>query len=491
MGQIDRDTFDKVGQYNLEEIAIISYGFDKEESLPRRIDIKGILYNFEIAEDILTNNVVGSAIVYDMQDIRSMLPIVGLERLSLKFNSPGNPGYDFTEDNGVPLQIYKIDKVKRDPNTDGAQLYQIYFCSPEMYNNSITKISKAYAGPIENAVKDILRNYLKSEKPFYFEPTATNTKIVIPNLNPYEAIRLLAKSAVPRNYPNNSGYVFYETSQGYYFRSLASMMAIGSIGAQITPKWKFTSLVASITDNPKSPEVKDIERRLSNVIQYEYDKPVDTLENIFNGMYSNKVISHNAFNKTITTDNYDYIERGKKQPHTEMRREAGLLYPEAVNYANTNKPLTQHFDSKLMVKSSTTKVHNDYEDSGNVGGLGSRISMRQVMKNHNLSLLVYGNTLINCGDIITFTSPMMRPAGPGEEIELNQYTSGRYLIMAIKHIVNLESQRHEMVLKCFKDSVRTAYPTEEDALSNVGKGDITNYDLYEEQYKEFEGDAYI
>ena len=63
--------------------------------------------------------------------------------------------------------------------------------------------------------------------------------------------------------------------------------------------------------------------------------------------------------------------------------------------------------------------------------------------------------------------------------------------MAIKHIVNLESQRHEMVLKCFKDSVRTAYPTEEDALSNVGKGDITNYDLYEEQYKEFEGDAYI
>ena len=43
MGQIDRDTFDKVGQYNLEEIAIISYGFDKEESLPRRIDINHIV----------------------------------------------------------------------------------------------------------------------------------------------------------------------------------------------------------------------------------------------------------------------------------------------------------------------------------------------------------------------------------------------------------------------------------------------------------------
>ena len=37
MAQNDRDTFDKVGQYNLEEIAILSYQFDKEESLPRKI----------------------------------------------------------------------------------------------------------------------------------------------------------------------------------------------------------------------------------------------------------------------------------------------------------------------------------------------------------------------------------------------------------------------------------------------------------------------
>ena len=58
------------------------------------------------------------------------------------------------------LQIYKIDKVKRDPNTDPKlQLYQIYFCSPEMYKTLLLKLYKAYAGPIENAVKDILRNF--------------------------------------------------------------------------------------------------------------------------------------------------------------------------------------------------------------------------------------------------------------------------------------------------------------------------------------------
>ena len=79
MAQTDRDVFDKVGQYNLSEIAIISYRF-ADDSKPRKIDISGILYNFEITEDILLNNVFGSIIVYDMQDIRTIMPMVGLER---------------------------------------------------------------------------------------------------------------------------------------------------------------------------------------------------------------------------------------------------------------------------------------------------------------------------------------------------------------------------------------------------------------------------
>ena len=58
--------------------------------------------------------------------------------------------------------------------------------------------------------------------------------------------------------------------------------------------------------------------------------------------------------------------------------------------------------------------------------------------------------------------------------------------MAMKHIINIQAQRHEMILKCFKDSVRTAYPTEEEALSSVGKGNFKEFNLYEEQLKDFQ-----
>ena len=484
----DRDIFDKAGQFNLAECRILSYRHDNEK-LPISIDILGILVNFEIREDILTNNVMGRIVVYDMQDIRTVLPITGLERLSLKFNSPGISGYDYSDVTGVPLQIYKIDSVQEDPKQTKAQGYIIYFCSPEMYRNSITKVSKAYAGPVENAINDILRNKLKSTKPFFFEPTATNTKVVIPNLKPYKAITLLAKSAVPSQFPNNSGYCFYETSKGFYFRSIASMLAYNSLGAEITPRWKFASMISSVTEDRKMPQKRDIERRLSSVIRYDYKKPIDVLSNMNEGLYANKVISHNAFNKTITVTDFDYIKEGKKQPHNEMRGEAGLLYPEGVEYADTRKPLNEHFDSKVMVNTNTTKRHNDYRDVKS-SKLGIRISHQQSMLNHNLTLLVYGNTLLNAGDVVIFTQQVKKPQNSETDEGLNNYTSGRYLIVAIKHIVNISAQRHEMVLECQKDSVRSAFPTEEEALSNIGQDNTSKLNIYNEQLKEFEGDVY-
>ena len=485
MAQTDRDVFDKVGQYNLDEIAIISYRF-ADDSKPRRIDIKGILYNFEITEDILLNNIVGSVIVYDMQDIRTIMPMVGLERLSLKFNSPGMPGYDYSEDTGVPLQIYKIDKVRKDPKNERAQLYQIFFCSPEMFINSTTKISKAYAGPVEDAVFDILRNHLKSKKPFHFEPTATNSKYVIPNLKPYEAINFLCTQARSKKFRLNAGYKFYETSEAFHFRSIDSMMGFDGQLSEVPAKFKYKSMITSVADNPNRAEIKDVERRLSSVIKFEYDKPVDTLQNINSGFYANKITVHDAFNKTIKTTSYDYNEIGPLQAHTEMAANrfetAGLLYPQdgkgkGVKYADTNKGLNEMPDAKTMVVSETSKVHNDYEFTPNEFLLPLITHQKQAMRNMNLSLLVYGYTLLNAGDIITFDAPLQRPGNP----ERNPYTTGRYVIMAIKHMVNVEAQRHEMVLKCFKDAVSTPYPTEEDALNQVDKGKPTNEEIYKIQ----------
>ena len=478
MATLEKNILDRAGKYNLSELSIISYRQDKEESKPKFIDIKGITLTMSITEDIFSNNIMGSVTVYDSQDIRTLLPITGLERLSFKFNTPGLPGYDMSEGTGIPFQIYKVDSVRKDEQNDIGQFYKIYFCSPEMYYNQMASVSKAYSGPIENAVLDLLRQkkYLNSKKPFYFENTATNAKYVIPSLKPYKAINYLSSQTLSGKY-NNAGYLFYETSKGFHFRSLGSLLALGGARARPT-RWNYQTQITNVKDGKKD-EVKDIEKRLQNIIKYEIGKPVDTLSNMVGGMYANKLVVHDAFNKTIKTHEFNYKNNFEKGFHTETiggETDISKMITPDTQLNDTGKSLYEFADSKKMVVTETSKVHNDYEFVPTSDTLPQIVSQKAGYKNLNLSMLVYGNTSLNVGDIINFTAPIM---APGDKAIQNPYTNGRYVILAIKHVMSVESGTHEMILRCYKDSVRTPLPSESDPLI-VGSDKDFTVDIYEE-----------
>ena len=197
------------------------------------------------------------------------------------------------------------------------------------------------------------------------------------------------------------------------------------------------------------------------------------------GMYANRLVVHDAFNKTIKTHDFDYLKDFEKGYHTETtgdENDADKHVLPNAKYNDTDKGLNEYPNSKKMVVTETSKVHNDYEFVPTSETLPKIVSQRKSMQNLNLSMLVYGNTLLNAGDVINFNVPLMRS---GDKIIPNPYVSGRYLIMAIKHTMALETGTHEMVLKCMKDSVRTPYPKEEDALI-VGKDNTKDINIYNE-----------
>ena len=460
MADFSQHTIEQAGEYKLDTVEIISYRRHGGESTPYKMDIKPITLNVELTEDIFADGLVGAITVYDTQDIRTVLPITGLEKLNLKFNTPGLPGVNGVEEDGFPFQIYKIDQVRVDENNPRGQLYKIYFCSQEAYYNSFNRVSKAYAGPIEDAVENIFRQkeYLNSKKRFYFEPTRTNTKLVIPNLRPYNAIKLLADHAQAANY-KNAGYLFYETPQGWHFRSIESMLAIG--GAKARPsKFKFHYQVGNV----RQGDVRDVLDDMRSVIKYDFVRPVDTLKQLRGGAYGNKMLSHDAFNKTITTTDFDYAESFGDYFHTEHndgdKATDKFTLPFAL-FDETRKDISQNAMAKLMVDTNTSKLHNDYEIPLPSETTQLTISQMQQLQGANLRLLVFGNSLLNAGDIVTFDLPLMRPLGQDRQ-ESNPYYGGRYMIMAIKHVINIQAQRYEMILNCMKDAVRTPYPQEKD-----------------------------
>jgi len=475
----------QAGDYNLNTIKILSYRKNDSEGRMYEMDIRQITTNIELTEDIFSGFIHGSVLVYDSQDVRSVLPITGLERLELSFNTPGLPGVNAVRDEGHPYYIYKIEGAQQDKTNPRAQYYQIFFCSKEMYFNSFNRISQAYAGPIEESVQKILhdKDGLNSKKRFIFEPTKTNTKFVIPNLKPFDAIKLMGQDAISGSY-NNAGYVFYEATNGFFFRSIESMLALG--GAIAKPAaFKYNYQITNTSNN-------DIENDLKNVIRYDFKRPANMIFNLNEGMIASKMITHDSFNKTITETNFDYLNSYDKYFHTEhedgFKAKRKGVVPFA-NFEDTEKDLSQQYNAKLMVDSNTQKIHNDYEIVNPALTVQNRLSQRLQMRNVNLSLQVYGNTLLHAGDIITFDMPLLRPLSDDKaRSQPNPYWSGRYLIMAIKHNISVVDERHEMSLKCMKDAVRSEFDAELDkSLINEKEYNtklLNIYELDKEQIKD-------
>ena len=450
---------EQAGDFNLVTANILSYRKNQEDGILYEMDIKPSIVTMEITEDIFTNALVGNIVVYDSQDIRTVLPITGLEKLELAFHTPGMPGLNAVREEGFPLHIYKIEGIAQDEINAQAQYYKIFFTSSEAYYNSFNRVSQAFTGPIEDSIETILRSkdYLNSKKKLFIEPTKTNTKFVIPNLKPFSAINFLSQSAIAGLY-NNAGYLFYETFYGYHFRSIESLLALG--GAVARPsKFKYNYQIANTPG-----EVKDVANDLKNVIAYDFERPANVLYNINEGMYANRLILHDSFYKTVHTYDFDYMSSFGDYFHTEHedgnKSKTKTTLP-LTKFEDTDKDFGQQANAKLMVYCDNQKIHNDYEFPPLKDTVQNALSQRLQLRNVNLSLHVYGNTLLHAGDIINFDLPLMRPvSGTNVQQRSNPQWSGRYLIMAIKHTISIPDNRHEMTLKCMKDAVRNDYAIE-------------------------------
>lgn len=463
------ETIKYAGDYNLEICSIVSYQKDgKDKNNAKRLDIKGIVHLLHIYESLTSPAITGDITVIDARDIRTMLPITGMERLELKLSTPGtkkNGIIEYTEEVTEPLYIYKIEKIRPGGGTSRLQSYRLFFTSREAYRNNICRVSKSFKGAVEDGVLEILKDdrYLDSRKKFAVEETSTNHAIVIPNLKPFQAIQMLAKTAKSELY-ENSGYLFYETTEGFNFRSIESLLAVGGHTARPVVK-KFQYKAANMRTNEGARDILD---ELEQVMSYSFDNTVNMLENMNSGMAASRLITHDAFYKTITTTDYDYLDQYHNFFHTEHAKDGGkrddnYMIPYAM-FDKERKGLTEFPEMKTMVKTDTSKIHNDYEQPNTKGNLQANISQKEQMMNGNLVLSVHGDTRIHVGELINFELPYQVPVQGNDKQELNPYWAGRYLIMNLKHTIDMDTQKHSMTIKCAKDSTRISIPTETEEM---------------------------
>ena len=481
------------GDYDLQYVHIHNHRGEGLEA-PKGENISNMVVELNIYESIYNNAMTGSLVIADSRNLISNLPIQGTERLSFRLATKldtysTDNSIDFTEKSGNPMHIYKL--TNKEQLNDNVQTYTLHFCSREFLRNIRTKVSESFSGRMDEAAHAIFSRpeYLDSKKRLFFQKTRNQDTIVIPNLNPFDAIELLGKRALPSNLKDKggAGYLFYETTKGFHFRSWESL-CVTKNGKQVKPKQKFRYVHVPV--DRWGHEVEEDGKKLDKIMEgfrsvesYKFlNNFHDVIMNTTLGTYAHTVITHNIYDKSYKKDKYHYHNSYHETSHTDSDPEHSwrggpAITDSPVDYdviegTNRQKGVSDFAESRVSLQPTTRFSHGedtgkygvDVEQDGKIEG--ERIALTNYIRTGTkLHLTVKGQSWLQSGDIIEFDVQSVENKNNTSSDILDKRYSGRYIITHIRHKVS--NEHYIQVLECAKDGVKIPYGTAGKSYANI------------------------
>jgi hypothetical protein len=410
-------------------------------------DLRKLLVELCYYEDIYSFSVSGYLTVQDGQGFVQLLQLTGNQFLELNFGkikgAPNNIKQTF--------RVYKIENRKPSGNMN-TESYKLYFCSEELILSEQTKISKSVVGTkISNIVRGVLTDnnnglFVNPEKIAVIEETTGVYDFIIPRLKPFEAISWVSNYARPSASNQNdkvADMLFFQNRDGFNFRSLQSMFKQPIYG---TYKYQLKNL----GDNEQS-----FKEKMNTILNYEFVKTYDMLNEISQGTFANKLISLDTISRTANTTTYNYETNksehlNKGAVSNEMRNRLGLT--------QSNSP-----DSSFKVSTGNAMQSNAAYIKQVPNAVAKNIAVETYIPNRTaqislanytvMKMTIPGDPGISVGRTINVNLLTLKPSATSKG--LNEFYSGKYLVTAVRHII--QPTVYQTVVEIAKDSSVKSY----------------------------------
>ena len=414
----------------------------KSVSVERSIDITNMVDSFNLFENIFTNTLTGNMSIGDTGNLIANFPIVGHEEIHITMGTPNIERVQTKK-----FRIYKITDVNTP--TLGMRRYNIHLLSDEFFTNLKSAVSRSFPkSTTSTIVEKIFRTDLESEKIFDIEETQNVYDIVIPNWKPFDAMNWLAKRSMAEH-RDGANYMFYETRDGFHFRSLESLVEEDSVGSYMRRPSNTTD------DNPD-------EEQYRNVNRIEIVNSFDMVANIPNGMYANRLVIHDMINRKTETLDYDYSKEYSKMEHVEEnKKNNNWRLSDTQNMDGQGSSMMVHESADALTTSPLSKqtLVSRFDDTNTYyeKTLQNRISQMQQINNIKLNITISGDTTRKVGDVLDLVLPSVEPLTDGS-VPMDKMYNGRYLVTGLRH--KIDNASHLMVMEVVKDSYFSSLPTE-------------------------------
>lgn len=356
----------------------------------------------------------------DKESVIRGLPIVGTE--TCEFTIIDN------NDQEIKVQLLVDDVQPVDENAKELDV-KLTLVSKEFIENDLTRVNIRFDGKISDHITKILteQNFVGTEKDLDIEETQNNYNFFGNNKKPLYTCSWLCKKSVPTigQLGKTAGFFFYETSLGYKFKSIETLL-------EQEPKRKLI-----FTETPDSRGRKIPEGYDGKVLFLENTNNFKSQKKFEGGAYNTRHVKFDPFNcfYEVTEQSSEEAEStlklaGKELPKLNPKLDYKLANFTKTTYALVDKGCIPSGSTEQQIEKSR-EINFDYSNIMNQAS--QRYNQLFTIKK---SITIPGDFALNAGDAIFLDIPEVAENKMTQKPDPK--TGGLYIIADLCHYITPE-----------------------------------------------------
>jgi len=380
--------------------------------------IRMTYYESILQDSVKANIIFGDVgLAVDNKSVIEGLPLIGTEDLKLEF-----------EDNNenkikVNMNVNKVTPVYEDGSKNVISLDLV---SEEFIRNEMgdSRCRTRENGLISDSVEKIFKDRLKTEKPLDIEQSANRYNFIGNGRKPFYMLNLLSKQGVPQESDGSSaGFLFFETSIGYHFKSIEGLFK---------QEKKKSYIFNNTTDAQAIPAGYD-----GKVLEHQSDSSINVQSKMNIGAYKTKIILFDAYNCK-----YEVIEQTAEEVKENVELAGQDLPKFNSKFDSQQKDYTR---TTLYLVDSGTLPDGDTQaqiDGSTLPNFEAVRTLNQSIRRYNqlfsgmMEITIAGDFSLHAGDVI-FVDIFSVQAEKDDT--LNRESGGLYIIADLCHFLDADA----------------------------------------------------
>ena len=372
-------------------------------SLKEDYDIVGGNPIIDYYESLDSPTIALTVTFIDIDQVISREGITGGEYIDVTVKIGGFDDFKLTSEKHK-LMLNSVRNVITETNK---QIATLEFITVESIINETARVNKKYAGNVTGTVKQLLKTDTKGIQTSknLESDEAANSYAFVGNLKrPLDTIQWLCPKA--QSSTKNFGFLFFETLDGYNFKSIEKLLDQESV--------RYTH-----TDRPVEGSFK--------IIQNNLNQTNDIGMNLRLGMYANRTTYVDIENQNVDIVDFDITQLDLKKPVKLLdgiEKHPTRLMLRVNDYGVSQKGSKKEDtvpESELAVYQNKSYIRNN------------------VLFSQSLQISIPINPDLRAGNVIDVRLPVKKGDGSsGESEQGNEKSndpSGRYLISELRHLL--------------------------------------------------------